>query len=187
MVIHPHTVYRKSSAGRDELKARSGVIDALARSVLILINGQDSLQEVQRKLGRDVAPPLQALVDKGLIELVAEPAPQPSSAPAPAPAPVALPALAIAPTPAAPPQAPGSAVQPAAPDAQQLAAWAAATRREIRVRLAPHFGADLMIVLEPLMKADTPMAIRAAMEALEKKLALYMGRKAAAQLFADLK
>lgn len=183
MVSHPHTVYRKSSAGRDELKARSGVIDALARSVLILINGQDSLQEVQRKLGRDVAPPLQALVDKGLIELVAEPVPQPSSAPAPAP----IPAQAIAPTPAAPPQAPGSAVQPAAPDAQQIAAWATATRREIRIRLAPHFGADLPIVLEPLMKADTPRAIRAAIDALENKLALYMGRKAAAQLFADLK
>lgn len=173
MVIHPHTVYRKSSAGRDELKARSGVIDALARSVLILINGQDSLQEVQRKLGRDLAPPLQALVDKGLVEPVAAPAPQTPTPPTPT--------LAATPPASAP-------AQPAAePDAQQLAAWAAATRREIRTRLAPHFGADLMIVLEPLMKADTPKAIRAAIDGLESKLALYMGRKAAAQLFADLK
>lgn len=181
MVIHPNAVFRKSPAGRDELKARSGLIDAAARALLILINGQDSLQEVQRKLGRDVAPPLQALVDKGLVEAVPLAAPVSS--------PVSPQFAATAPQPLQQQQqfAPAPPASAATTEAEQFAAWAAATRREIRIRLAPHFGADLMIVLEPLMKADTPKAVRAAIDALENKLALYMGRKAAAQLFADLR
>lgn len=162
MPTRPDRVYQKSSQGWEELKSRSGSIDAFARTALILINGKSSLLDVERKLGRSIAPILLMLIEEGLVEPVTEPA------------------LILAST----PQKPVS--EPESKNADQLAHWNA-IRRQVMVRLAPHFGPDLMTVMAPLMNANTKSSFQTALAALESKLSLYLGRKAAAKLFEDLR
>ena len=88
-----------------------------------------------------------------------------------------------------PPQAAAQtdADPPAVPDSgEQKARWNA-LRRQVAIRLAPYFGPDLMTVLAPLMKADTHERLAAALHALEVKLAMYQGKKAAAKLMEGLR
>lgn len=166
MAIALDGIYRKSATGRKEFESRSGVIDALARSALILINGRDSLAVVEKKLGRGIGPPLQVLIEQGFVEPV--PVDEVVSS-----------RLAVA---------TGTAsLKPASSPGPEILVRHQEIWRKVRIRLAPHFGPDLMVVLEPLMKASSDQALRAALDALEKKLALYLGRKAAAALFEDLR
>ncbi|CAN5305877.1 hypothetical protein BH10PSE16_BH10PSE16_01910 [soil metagenome] len=151
-------VYKKSTQGWDALKIHNSGLDAAARSTLILINGIDSLAALERKLGRDIKPPVIRLLALGLVERL-EAAKPPRTA------------------------ASGRAL----PDSgEQKARWNA-VRRQVAICLAPYFGPDLMTVLAPLMKADTHERFAAALHALEAKLAIYQGKKAAAKLMEGLK
>jgi len=162
MPTRPDHVYEKSSKGWEELKLRSGNIDAFARTALILINGKSPLLDIERKLGRSIAPILLTLIEAGLVESVTEPD------------------LILASAPQKP------ALEPELNNVDQLAHWNA-IRRQVMVRLAPHFGPDLMTVMNPLMNANTKTSFQAALAALESKLSLYLGRKTAARLFEDLR
>ncbi|CAM3634041.1 hypothetical protein [Polaromonas hydrogenivorans] len=169
-------VYKKSTKGWDELKMRAAGLDAAARSMLILINGMDSLAAVERKLGRDILPPLEVLQGLGLVERLETS--KPARAAASSPPPVQ----------SEPPASPGKeAVPPAPPDANDKIVRWNAVRRQVMVRLAPSFGPDLMTVLAPLMKADSDASFLAAINALETKIAMYQGKKAAVKLLEGLR
>lgn len=179
-------VYKKSTQGWDALKIHSGGLDGAARSVLILINGVDSLAALERKLGRDIKPPLARLLELGLIQRLDAAGATRTAASAPPPASPAIKAPS-SPPPQAQAAAQTDAAPPAAPDSgEQKARWNA-LRRQVAIRLAPYFGPDLMTVLAPLMKADTHERLAAALHALEVKLAMYQGKKAAAKLMEGLR
>lgn len=207
METNPNGVYKKSIKGVDALKMRTGGLDASARATLILINGSDSLATLQRKLGRDIAPTLKALLALGLVEPVtASAAPLERQTRKPAffaPELIAknnyaecargtfdikntsagqnagAPALETAPSASTSPK-------PVA-DPKAASARRSALRREAIVRLAPYFGLDLMTVLAPLMKATTDADFFAAINALETKIAVYQGRKSATKLMSGLR
>jgi hypothetical protein len=181
---NPNSVYKKSSQGWDALKLHSGGLDGAARSVLILINGMDSLAALERKLGRDIKPPLARLLELGLIERLDAAGPARTAASVPPPASAAIKAPSGPPPQAA---AQTDAAAPAVPDSGAQKAHWNALRRQVVIRLAPYFGPDLMMVLAPLMKADTNEHLAAAMHALEVKLAMYQGKKAAAKLMEGLR
>lgn len=150
-------VYRKTDAGRAEVSQRRAGLSMATRQLLILVNGQDSVQALMEKGLGEVRTALDSLLALGLIEPlpVAPPRPAPVGAPAPAPAP--------APT---PPE-----------DPQQLLAlqWRAYQA------LQPHFGPDTPTVAQALLAARTLADYHAALGGIEAKLAIYMGRRQAAQ------
>jgi len=180
---NPNSVYQKSAQGRDALKLHGGALDAATRSTLILINGMDSLAALERKLGRDIKPPLVRLLALGLVERLEAAKPAGPATGEPAPASV----LPRAPSKLQPQTAPQAQANPlAVPDSGELTAHWNAVRRQVAIRLAPYFGPDLMTVLAPLTKADTHERFAAALQGLQAKLAMYQGRKAAAKLMEGL-
>ena len=157
-------VYRKTALGVAALATRSGVLTPRARMALILVNGHDSLALLAIKLGTEAVELVRMLLDRGLVEEVV---------------PVGAPA-ALAPAPAA------EAVSAPAP-AVDADARLASLKRTALVRLTPHFGPDVDVVCRPLLAAVTDDAYGAALAAIEAKLAIYLGRKGASSLCADLR
>jgi hypothetical protein len=70
---------------------------------------------------------------------------------------------------------------------EEVAARLTGLRRAALSRLAPHFGPEVVIVAEPLLKARTLEAFGVALAGLEAKLHIYLGRKEAAALVATLR
>lgn len=60
-------------------------------------------------------------------------------------------------------------------------------RAEVMHRLAPHFGPDVALVARPLLVATDAVAFDRALDVIESKLALYMGRRDAARTLAGLR
>ncbi|MCQ9375429.1 hypothetical protein NMQ14_14320 [Methyloversatilis sp. XJ19-13] len=60
-------------------------------------------------------------------------------------------------------------------------------RADAMHRLAPHFGPDVALIARPLLAAEGAAAFNHALDAIERKLALYMGRRDAARTLAGLK
>jgi hypothetical protein len=60
-------------------------------------------------------------------------------------------------------------------------------RAEAVHRLTPHFGPDVALVARPLLAATDAAAFDRALDAIESKLALYMGRRGAARALAGLR
>ncbi len=60
-------------------------------------------------------------------------------------------------------------------------------RSDALQRLAPHFGPDVGLVARPLLQAADADAFNRALDHIESKLALYMGRKDAARALAGLR
>lgn len=60
-------------------------------------------------------------------------------------------------------------------------------RADAMYRLAPHFGPDVALVARPLLAADDATAFDSALDAIERTLALYMGRRDAARTLAGLR
>lgn len=151
-------VYQKTAAGRAALADRT--LSGKARTTLILINGRDSVRDLQAKLGADVLRSLDELQQLGFIE--AEPAQQQP-----------------------PPQSPAPPPPAAAPvnEAERLAAF----KRELLVRLTPHFGPEVTVFAAPLMAATTATAFNAALGKIEARLALYLGKANAAKVLLGLR
>lgn len=210
METNPNGVYKKSIKGVDALKMRTGGLDASARATLILINGSDSLATLQRKLGRDIAPTLKALLALGLVEPVTA-----SAAPLDRPSRQTRKPAFFAPeliaknnyaecargtfdtkntsagqnagAPALETAPSASASPKPVADPKAASARRSALRREAIVRLAPYFRPDLMTVLAPLMKATTDADFFAAINALEIKIAVNQERKSATKLMSGLR
>ena len=142
----PATVFQKTARGRAEIVQRSDRVPAAMRSVLIMVNGSDTVASLSERGVPQVREHMQALLALGLIEPVAPPAPPPP-----------------------PPE-------PAAPLEQLLA-----LSREAQVRLAAHFGPDTASVVKPLREAHSVAAYHAALDDIQARLAVYMGRKLAAR------
>lgn len=84
------------------------------------------------------------------------------------------------------------AVEPAALPAANSSATPANALLEMRradamQRLAPHFGPDVALVARPLLAAEDATAFNSALDAVESKLALYMGRRDAARTLDGLR
>jgi hypothetical protein len=150
-------VFVKTQAGRAALAERSTA--GRARTALILVNGQDSVQALRAKLGPDADVLIRELHQRGLVELL-RPAPQ-----TPAPRPV--------PAPSVPPMDESVRLEP--------------LKREAIARLGPHFGPDAPIVAAALMAATQTAAYNAALGTIEARLALYLGKTGAAQVLAGLR
>lgn len=60
-------------------------------------------------------------------------------------------------------------------------------RADAMHRLAPHFGPDVALVARPLLTADDAVTFNRALDAVESKLALYMGRRDAARTLDGLR
>ncbi len=148
-------MFRKTDAGRAEIAQRRAGLTPATRQLLIMVNGADSVQALLAKGLGDVRAHLDTLWSLKLIE----------------PVPVVRPA--------APP--PTGAVAPAQPlppeDPQRLLAL---QRRAVQT-LQPHFGPDTPTVAQALLAARCLADYHAALDAVEVKLAIYMGRRQAAR------
>jgi hypothetical protein len=146
-------VFQKTGRGRAEIAQRSTGLPAAARSVLIMVNGQDTVTALAARGLPDAREHLRQLLALGLIEVVAAPPPPP------------------------PPPPPAVASPPLAPPAPELDAL----RRQVLARLDPHFGPDTGTVAQALRAARTVAEFNQALDGIESKLAIYMGRKQAAR------
>lgn len=153
-------VFRKTENGRVEVAQRQAGLAPAARQLLILVNGRDSVHALMAKGLGEVRAHLDTLLALGLIEAVPEPERLLVAVPAPAPS-----ASAVA-TPA-----------PAEPDAERLPEL----KRQALQRLHQHFGPDTPVVAQALLSAHTPADYQKALDGIESKLAIYMGRKLAAR------
>lgn len=164
-------VFRKTESGKAEIAQRQAGLAPAARQLLILVNGVDSVQALLAKGLGDVRGHLDTLLSLRLIEPVpAAPraAPPPPAAAVPAPAPEPSPAPAVV---AAPPPAPAAEED----DPQRLLAL----QRRAWQTLQPHFGPDTPTVAQDLLAARSIAQYLAALDGIQAKLAIYMGRKQA--------
>lgn len=151
-------VFRKTAAGLAEVRARALGLDTRTRGLLILANGELTMQQLAERVGFDPQRSVMALIGAGLLEQVAA-----ASKPRPAAA--------------SPPPA------PTRPQRHPLepSDLAAARTRALTV-LSPHYGPDAVRMAEPLRSAVTPGEFARALDTLRETMSVHMGRKLAAQL-----
>ncbi|EWS60824.1 hypothetical protein Y694_01429 [Methylibium sp. T29-B] len=106
--------------------------------------------------------------------------------------PAAPPVRRVAGSPGAQPLPVDIAVESVAPreaetSAAEVRERLAPLRREALARLAPHYGPDAVVVAGPLLGAATLEDYCKALEALESKVSVNLGRKQAIKLLAGLK
>lgn len=160
-------VFRKTESGKAEIAQRRAGLAPAARQLLILVNGVDNVQALLAKGLGDVRGHLDTLLSLSLIEPVPT---APKATPPPPAVPSASPAVAAAP-PAATPPVP-------APDTDEPQRLLALQRRAYQT-LQPHFGPDTPTVAQGLLAARTVAQYLAALDGIQAKLAIYMGRKQA--------
>jgi hypothetical protein len=85
----PATLYRKTAAGQAEVGSKAHALPPRARSLLIMVDGKRSHDDLRAMLGAAVDEAIELLLREGLVERLAAPA-------APAPAPAAAPVVAEA-------------------------------------------------------------------------------------------
>lgn len=146
-------VFRKTESGKAEIATRQAGLAPATRQLLILVNGVDSVQALLAKGLGDVRGHLDTLLALQLIE--------------PVPA-------AVRPVPAPPPP-PAQAQEPVFEEDHRVLA----AQRLAMQRLVPHFGPDTVTVAQALLAARTVPQYLAALEGIQAKLAIYMGRKQA--------
>ncbi|MFT3957470.1 MAG: hypothetical protein QM722_24745 [Piscinibacter sp.] len=159
-------IFRKTTAGHAEIRARALGFDARTRGLLILVNGELTVGELATRVGFDPVELLMRFVGAGLVEKVANAAPKLRPAPAP-----------VAAQPAQPPVPATAVVRAEFVPADVAAAW----RRAV-IELAPHYGPDAEVVTEPLRSAATPEQFAVALAELRDKLSVFLGRKGAEQM-----
>lgn len=182
MKLSYERIYRKTELGVAALSSRTGPLTAQSRTALILINGRETLAALTGKIGVNAGAVVERLLALGLVEEVAvETAALRAKPPA---------ASARNPTAAAAPTASTSAAPAAAPqDPATVAALMARLRllkQQAMIRLAPQFGPDVDVICQPLLAATTEQAYREALAAIERKLSIYLGRKAAQRMLDGL-
>lgn len=165
-------VYRKTAAGKEEISARRAGLSPTTRRVLIMVNGNDSVSMLATQGVPDIVSHIDTLLALRMIE-AAEAAAAPEPRP-PAQAPV------LAPPPPAPPPAP--AAPPSEEDRRLLAA-----QRLAMQRLVQHFGPDTVTVAQGLLAARSIAQYLAALDGIQAKLAIYMGRKQAEREVQELR
>ncbi len=160
-------VFQKTESGKAEIARRQAGLSAATRTVLIMVNGSDSVSALMARGLPQLQGHLDTLLALGLIEPVVA-----RAAPA-APPPTAMTPSPVAPS-AEPLTAPTTAAVPAGLNLDAL-------RRKALVHLGNHFGPDTPLVAKALLAARTAAEFNAALDGIESKLAIYMGRKQAAR------
>lgn len=167
-------IYRKTAAGLQEMSQRSAGLSLPTRTVLIMVNGKDAVSTLAAKGLAQLNEHLDQLLAKGLIEPAAPPAMVAPSRPRP----VAPPALVKA-----PPAPPNSGALAPSDEAESLQAL----KRKALLQLTQHFGPDTPDVAQPLLAATSLKEWQRALEGIEARLAMYLGRKGAAREMALLR
>lgn len=162
-------VFQKTESGKAEIARRQAGLSPATRTVLIMVNGSDSVNALMARGLPQLQGHLDALLALGLIEPVVARA-----------APLAPPPTTVAPPPLAPSAEPLAAPATAAVPAQ-AAPTLDALRRKAMTHLGNHFGPDTPLVAQALLAARTAGEFNAALDGIESKLAIYMGRKQAAR------
>ena len=174
----PAPIYRKTDAGREEVGARKAGLSPVTRRVLIMVNGQDGVAALAATGVPDLQSHLDTLLAFRLIEAI--PGSGGRSAPAPATAavtPVSVPAPVAAPSPPPAVAPPSVAAAPQVdPDEDRQVQ---ALQRKAFLLLRQHFGPDTPTVAQAVFAARSLVDFRLALDGLEAKLAIYMGRKQA--------
>ena len=167
-------VFQKTESGKAEIARRQAGLSPATRTVLVMVNGNDSVNVLAARGLPQLQGHLDALLALGLIEPVVARA-----------APVAVPSLAVALSPVAPPASEGPLATPgqASVPAQAVPAGLNldALRRKALVHLGNHFGPDTPLVAQALLGARSVTEFNAALDGIESKLAIYLGRKQAAR------
>lgn len=165
-------VFQKTESGKAEIARRQAGLSAATRTVLIMVNGSDSVSALMARGLPQLQGHLDTLLALGLIEPVVARA-----------APVVPPPTAMTPSPVAPSAEPLTAPTTAAVPTQAVPAGLNldALRRKAMTHLGAHFGPDTPLVAQALLAARTAAEFNAALDGIESKLAIYMGRKQAAR------
>jgi hypothetical protein len=172
-------VFQKTESGKAEIARRQAGLSPATRTVLIMVNGSDPANALAARGLPQLQGHLDTLLALGLIEPVpgtrAKPVSdhEPVSAPA-GRAPMVAPA--VSPSTPAPP---GPELEPE-PDLEPL-------RRRAMAQLTPHFGPDTPVVAQALLAARTASAFNEALDGIQTKLAIYLGRKQASRELQDLR
>lgn len=87
---------KKTPAGQAEVTSKAHALPQRARSLLIMIDGKRTLDDLRAMLGPQVDEAVKLLIDQGLVEGSVAPAPPPPPAPVSAPVPLAAPAVDVA-------------------------------------------------------------------------------------------
>ncbi|KQB60763.1 MULTISPECIES: hypothetical protein [Comamonadaceae] len=150
-------VFQKTDLGKAEVACRQAGLSRATRSVLIMINGSDSVGALVARGVEQVQSHFDALLTLRLIEPVSEPRTR------------------LRPT----DELPGAATRstealtaPSEPDLEPL-------RRRAMVQLMPHFGPDTAVMAEALLAARTAASFNQALDVIQAQLAIYLGRKQA--------
>jgi hypothetical protein len=176
-------VYRKTEAGVAEIKTRKAGLDGRTRTLLILVNGVLSANDLATHVGYDPRPVLAALAAEGLVEAVEvaanrtlpRAAPKPAAAPAPAPAPAA----------AGPATDPGPTTM--GPTTISSVVDMKAVIQRAMVVLVPLYGPDATSVVQPLLRVHTREGFDGVMADMEAKLSVPVGKKRAAELILHIR
>jgi len=169
-------VFRKTESGKAEIARRQAGLSPATRTVLIMVNGSDAVSALMARGLPQLQGHLDALLALGLIEPVvvrAAPVASPSPPPPvvqPPVEPTATAATLTAPVPAAVPEQSVSV----GPGLDVL-------RRQAMAYLGNHFGPDTPLVAQALLGARSVAEFNAALDGIESKLAIYLGRKQAAR------
>ena len=168
-------VFRKTESGKAEIARRQAGLSPATRTVLIMVNGRDAVSALMARGLPQLQGHLDTLLALGLIEPVvtrsAPVAPPPTAITLPPVAPSASEGPPTAPVPASVP------VQKEAPAGPGLDAL----RRQAMAYLGNHFGPDTPLVAQALLGARSVTEFNAALDGIESKLAIYLGRKQAAR------
>ena len=163
-------VFQKTEKGRAEIGQRAAGLSVATRSVLIMVNGVDAVSALMARGLPQLQGHLDTLLALGLIE----PLDRPTPVALPPPVSVSLPPLAPPPVHDARPKDSPPAAVPSQPQLEAL-------RRRALAHLSSHFGPDTPLVAQALLVARTTAEFNAALDGIESKLAIYMGRKQAAR------
>jgi hypothetical protein len=166
-------IFQKTDLGKAEISRRQAGLSMATRSVLIMVNGSDSVAALAARGIEQVQGHLDALLALRLIEPVADSRLRVKAVPEPVPASPAA-ARTSVPNVASPP-----ATLPE-PDLEPL-------RRRAMLLLTPHFGPDTPVVAQALLAARSVAAFNDALDAIQSKLSIYLGRKQAARELEDLR
>lgn len=155
-------VFQKTESGKAEIARRQAGLSPATRTVLIMVNGNDSVNVLAARGLPQLQGHLDALLALGLIEPVVA-----RAAPVAPPANDAERAVSV----------PGSVFAHAAPAGPGLDTL----RRQAMAYLGNHFGPDTPLVAQALLGARSVTEFNAALDGIESKLAIYLGRKQAAR------
>lgn len=178
----PAAVYRKTPAGKEEISKRKAGLSPAERQVLIVVNGNESLTALAGLGLTDLEQHLFRLLNLGLIEQIAG-----------APLKAAMSALAAGVSrSSAPTAAPASAsvVAPAPAPAFKIeneTEIVRALQRQAGKKLVYHFGPDTATIAQKMLLAETLVEFNQSLDEIESKLAIYLGRRKAADEIAELK